>query len=134
MRLPNGPANPERRFQGQKFVHHKAERAIWKPFRLTGFQSRDTTIAQNTQNVAGVHVVRPAEGEPIWSRHDADILFTFVMEGRMVLEDEDEKSHTLEAGDAFVIPPGMRVRYREPTADLELLEVSLPGVFETTVG
>jgi mannose-6-phosphate isomerase-like protein (cupin superfamily) len=37
----------------------------------------------------------------------------------------------LSAGDAFVIPPGMRTRYSDPSDDLELLEVSLPGEFET---
>ena len=34
-------------------------------------------------------------------------------------------------GDAFVIPPEMNVRYSNPSEDIELLEVSLPGVFET---
>jgi len=37
----------------------------------------------------------------------------------------------LAPGDAFVIPPGMATRYRAVDDDLELLEVSLPGVFET---
>ncbi|MFK7745730.1 MAG: cupin domain-containing protein [Roseobacter sp.] len=133
MSLPNGPANPGRRFDGQKFVHHQAENAQWKPFRIPGFESRDTTIAENTQNVAGVHVVRPKGAQSEWTHHAGDILFTFVMEGRMTLEGEGRARHSLEAGDAFVIPPGMAVRYSDPSADLELLEVSLPGVFDTTV-
>jgi hypothetical protein len=33
-----------------------------------------------------------------------------------------------------VIPPHLSTRYSTPTDDLELLEVSLPGVFETIVG
>ena len=134
MELPNGPAKPERVFQGQRFVHHKAEEAQWAPFRLPGFQSRDTTIAAHTAQVAGVHVVRRGDGESAWTRHDSDILFTFVMEGRMVLEGEGRTPHALEPGDAFVIPPGMRVRYADPSDDIELLEVSLPGAFQTTRG
>ncbi len=134
MKLPNGPANPGRVFQGQKFVHHKAEGAPWQLFRLPGFQSRDTTIAEHTKNVAGVHVVRRGDGDPIWSRHNTDILFTFVMEGQMTLEGEGRDPHALVAGDAFVIPPGMPVRYSAPSNDLELLEVSLPGVFDTLRG
>lgn len=133
MTLPNGPANPDRDFQGQKFVHHKADHAVWAPFRIPGFQSRDTTIGQHTQNVAGVHVVRHAAGKNKWSAHDGDILFTFVMEGTLVLEGEGRAPHTLVAGDAFVIPPGMRVRYGDASSDLELLEVALPGAFETTL-
>ncbi|MBW4710403.1 cupin domain-containing protein [Roseobacter sp. YSTF-M11] len=134
MELPNGPANPDRVFDGQRFVHHKAESAVWGPFRIPGFQSLDTTIAEHTGNVAGVHVVRRDAQDSAWYSHDSDILFTFVMAGSMVLEGEGRDPHRLTPGDAFVIPPGMRVRYAEPSADVELLEVSLPGVFETTVG
>ncbi|MEP1613630.1 MAG: cupin domain-containing protein [Roseobacter sp.] len=134
MILPNGPANPARDFQGQRFVHHKHEGADWAPFRIPGFISRDTTIARNTQNVAGVHVVRPDNSGTVWSAHDSDILFTFVMSGGMVLEGDGQPAHSLEAGDAFVVPPHMRVRYCDMTEDLELLEVSLPGAFKTTMG
>ena len=138
MTLPNGPANPDRVFEGQRFVHHKSEEAQWAPFRLPDFQSRDTTIAAHTGNVAGVHVIRPTEGAaPVtsdWARHDTDILFSFVMEGQMTLENEAGSTHALAAGDAFVIPPGMKTRYAAATSDLELLEVSLPGAFATVIG
>ncbi len=135
MTLPNGPANPDRVFQGQRFVHHKADEAIWAPFRMPGFQSRDTTIAEHTGNVAGVHVVRPKTGQGTdWTAHDADILFTFVMAGTMTLEGEGREPYRLAPGDAFVIPPSMRVRYAEVSDDLELLEVSLPGCFDTRAG
>ncbi|WP_227267528.1 cupin domain-containing protein [Roseobacter weihaiensis] len=134
MSLPNGPANPNRVFQGQRFVHHQSDQAVWAPFRIAGFQSRDTTIAAHTQNVAGVHVIRRSAGATDWSSHDSDILFTFVMDGTMTLEAEGRDPHALQAGDAFVIPPGMLVRYGGPSDDLELLEVSLPGVFKTHLG
>ncbi len=131
MSLPNGPANPERRFQGQRFVHHKADEATLAPHRLHGYQSRDTSIAENTRNVAGVHVITRASGTPDWQSHDADILFTFVMQGSMTLEGEGRAPYDLQTGDAFVIPPGMKTRYATPSDDIELLEVSLPGTFQT---
>jgi quercetin dioxygenase-like cupin family protein len=131
MTLPNGPDRPDRRFQGQRFVHHKAGTAIWRPFRLPGFEARDTGIADGTQGVAGVQVARRSAGATGWSTHDSDILFTFVMDGTMVLEGEGRDPFPLEPGDAFVIPPGMAVRYAQPSEDLELLEVSLPGRFTT---
>ena len=134
MELPNGEVNPERLFQGQRFVHHKADEAAWHPFRLKGFQSRDTLIEANTGGVAGVHVVRRGEGEPEWTRHEGDILFTFVMEGAMTLEGEGKEPFRLTPGDAFVIPPGMATRYGEPSDDIELLEVALPGAFATISG
>lgn len=133
MTLPNGPANPDRQWGGQRFVHHKAETATWAPFRIPGFTCRDTTINLNTEGVAGVQVVRKMQAEAPWARHDSDILFAFVMEGEMTLEGEGKTPYRLSPGDAFVIPPGMATRYADASDNLELLEVSLPGSFATEI-
>ena len=132
MPLPTPVERPEREFGGQRFVHNRAEGAAWTPARLPGFVSRDTTVAFNTKDVAAVTVLRPGEGTPATTSHDADILFSFVMRGEMVLEGEGAAPRRLGQGDAFVIPPGLRTRYGDPTADLELLEVALPGRFGTS--
>ncbi len=132
MTLPNGKGDPDRRWQGQKFVHHIKDQATWQPFRVPGFTCRDTGIAEGTQGVAGVQVARFENGNPPALRHDCDILFTFVMEGSMTLQAEGQEAKTLEVGDAFVIPPGLATTYENCSPDLELLEVSLPGVFQTT--
>ena len=130
--LPTPVERPDREFGGQRFVHNRAEGAAWTPARLPGFMSRDTTIAANTNGVAAVTVLRPRKDAPAMTSHDADILFSFVMRGGMVLEGDGAAPRPLEEGDAFVIPPGMRTRYAQPTADLELLEVALPGRFRTS--
>ena len=132
MTLPNGKGDPNRTWDGQRFVHHRAEGAVWQPFRIPGFTARDTTIAEHTQGVAGVQVVRRGAGVPPATRHAGDILFTFVMDGTMRLEGGGE-TRDLTAGDAFVIPPGLVTRYADPSADLELLEVSLPAEVPTTL-
>lgn len=132
MILPNGPANPDRLYQGQRFVHHKAEEARWQPHRLQGFDACDTGIAAGTQGVASVQVVRRSAGTTAWVIHDCDILFSFVLEGTVTLEGAGRTRITLSPGDAFVVPPGMATRYSEASSDLELLEVSLPGAFSTT--
>jgi quercetin dioxygenase-like cupin family protein len=135
--LPTPELRPEREWQGQRFVHNRAEGATWAPFRIPGFEARDTTINENTKGVAGVQVVRraegaaPFEGSAPWMRHDADILFSFVMAGGLTLEGEGREPMRLAEGDAFVIPPGLATRYAEPSTDFELLEVSLPGSFHT---
>ena len=54
------------------------------------------------------------------------------MRGTMTL-DGDGKTTPLTQGDAFVIPPGLPTRYADPSPDLELLEVALPGTFRTTI-
>ena len=65
--------------------------------------------------------------------HDADILFTFLLEGGMRLRAPGPEVHDLRAGDAFVTPPRTEIAYEHCTPDLELLEVSLPGAFRTTL-
>jgi quercetin dioxygenase-like cupin family protein len=133
MELPTPHLRPDREWQGQKFVFNQAAIADWTKARLPGFNSRDTTIAKNTRDVAGVNVLRKGQGAAQWTAHDTDILFTFVMEGKMVLEGEGRDPHALEAGDAFVIPPGMKTRYADASDDIELLEVALPGAFATVI-
>jgi len=132
MTLPTPDYRPDREWQGQKFVHNIGAEGTFKPFRIPGFEARDTTINANTRGVASVMVARPV-GQAPWTVHRGDILFTFVMKGGMTLHGEDKEPWRLERGDAFVIPPGMATRYADATPDLELLEVSLPGSFDTQV-
>ncbi|WP_170325490.1 cupin domain-containing protein [Ruegeria arenilitoris] len=134
MELPTPRYRPDREWQGQRFVFNQAEGAEWVPFRLPGYICRDTTISENTKGVAGVQVVRKGQGDPVWAAHDTDIHFTFVMNGEVTLEGEGRDPFRLEQGDAFVIPPGMRTRLADPSEDVELLEVTLPGAFNTTLG
>lgn len=134
MDLPTVHLRPDREWQGQRFVFNQAEDASWGSSRLPGFASRDTTIARNTKDVAGVQVLRKGQREAEWTRHDTDILFTFVMDGQMTLEGEGRDPYSLEAGDAFVVPPGMATRYSAASVNIELLEVSLPGAFNTMIG
>ena len=127
MTLPTPRHRPGRDWAGQRFVHDVGKQASWHPHARAGFEARDTTIAANTGGVAGVQVLRRGAGAPDWSTHDADIHFTFVMAGSMSLEGERQKPFDLTEGDAFVIPPGMATRYADPSDDLALLEVTLPG-------
>ena len=131
--LPTPQLRPERQWDGQRFVHNVGATGIFKPFRIPGFEARDTTINANTKGVASVMVARPTGEASPWVKHDGDILFNFVMSGSMVLEGEVKEPWRLSPGDAFVIPPGMATRYSEASKDLELLEVSLPGSFATAI-
>lgn len=138
MTLPTPHLRPDREWpdeqgRGQRFVHNIGADADWTDFRLPGFIARDTTINDATKSVAGVKVVRRGVGTPVWAKHNADIHFTFVMEGTMTLEGAGQDPHALSAGDAFVIPPDMPARYADPSDDLQLLEVTLAGEFATTL-
>ncbi len=133
MNLPTPYFRPDREWQGQKFVHNIGTKASFTPFRIPGFEARDTTINAGTKGTASVMVARPTAPAP-WTRHQGDILFTYLMSGEMTLEGEGKAACRLSPGDAFVIPPDMATRYSDCTPDLELLEVSLPGIFTTTSG
>ena len=133
MVLPTPDLRPDRDWQGQRFVHNVGANGVWAAHRLPGFQARDTTINAGTKGVAGVLVVRPAGGLPAWTTHAGDILFNFVMAGEMTLEGQGKDPYRLSPGDAFVIPPGMATRYLDPSDDLELLEVALPGHVPTSL-
>ena len=133
MTLPNGQGDATREWQGQRFVHHVKDRAVWQPFRIPGFTARDTGIAAGTKGVANIQVARFDGTQPPATMHDTDIHFTFVLEGSMTLRAKGQPDKDLSAGDAFVIPPGMAAQYCDCSADLELLEATLPAGFTTTV-
>lgn len=136
MKLPTSVIDRERDFSGQKFCHHKVSEANWDTARLTGFQMRDTGIQNATGGVANVQVAKwqPSTGirQSRITSHNNDILFSFVMEGSVTLQDEEKSAQPLAPGDAFVIPPHTKIRLVDCSDDLEILEVSLPGEFETT--
>ncbi len=134
MELPTQTIDRERDFSGQRFCHHRIADAVWAPWRLPGFEHRETGIAEATGAVAGVQVARiAAESGPVTWQHDTDIHFTFVMAGGLTLSAEGHAAHTLATGDAFAIPPGLTTTYADMSADLELLEVTLPGRFATSL-
>ena len=129
MSLPTADLRPERDFGGQRFVRHQSGRAAWEPFRIGGFECRDLGIGEATGGLAGARVARPGSGaeadSSAWT-HGQELLFTFVLSGTMAL-DRGGESTSLGPADAFVLPRGEAAAYREPSDDLELLEVSLPA-------
>ena len=132
--LPTGTFDPQREFGGQRFCRHRRCDAAWEAWRLPGFEARRTGIDDATGGVANVEVAR-AVGAAAggMASHDADILFTFLLEGGMRLRAQGPEVQELRAGDAFVVPPRTTIAYEHCTRDLELLEVSLPGAFRTTL-
>ncbi len=134
MALPTEVLRPDRDFGGQRFVRHQAATATWRPWRLAGFQARDTGIGGATGGIAGAAVVKPdgslAAGA---SRHDADSLLMFVLQGRLALTAGELANEPLAAGDSVLLPAGMTSRLSTCSADLELLEVTMPAAFTTDI-
>ncbi len=132
MELPTSLLRPDRDFSGQRFCRSEAAKAVWTPFRRPGFEARETGISAATAGAASVSVARLVDRAPgPFTSHTSDILFTFVLSGSMTLRGERQDAHALSAGDAYVIPPGMKTALLDCSDDLHLLEVSLPADFET---
>ena len=135
MGLPTPQFRPDREFHGTKFVLHREAQATWEPWRIPGFEARETGIGAATKGVAGVQVARRIPGKAVPATcHDTDILFGFVRAGSVTLGVEGHPNHAFTAGDAFVLPPHLAVAIREPSDDLEILEVALPAGFGTQIG
>jgi hypothetical protein len=114
------------------------EKAVWTPWRLPGFEARETGIGAATAGVASVQVARPVGRGPRQetrqvTSHTSDILFTFVLSGSMTLHGEGQGAHALTEGDAYVIPPHLKTALTDCSEDLQLLEVALPADFATHV-
>lgn len=137
MELPTPFLRPDRDFGGQTFCRSEAEKAVWTPWRLPGFEARETGIGAATAGVASVQVARPVDRNPVQhgqvTSHTSDILFTFVLSGSMTLHGEGQGAHALSEGDAYVIPPHLKTALTDCSGDLQLLEVSLPADFTTYV-
>ena len=133
MELPTSLLRPDRDFGGQRFCRSEAAKAVWTPFRLPGFEARETGIGAATAGAASVSVARLVDRAPgPFTSHTSDILFTFVLSGSMTLHGDRQDAHALSGGDSYVIPPGMKTALTDGSEDLELLEVSLPADFETS--
>lgn len=134
MELPTDRLDPDKDFHGQKYCRHEVAKAEWKPWRIAGFEQRDTGIGAATAGVASVKVVRAAENpDDSPTSHEADIYFAFILEGNVTLSAEGNEARALEAGDAFVTPPGLKTRLGDCSPDLEMLEVTLPAEFATHI-
>ncbi|MDX2032233.1 MAG: cupin domain-containing protein [Blastocatellia bacterium] len=120
--LPTGQTLPERLFDGQRFVRHRASAAQWTPWRLDGFAARDTGIAAATGGLADVRIVRaPRELAATLPAHTGEFLFFFVLRGELRLD-----ARRLNADDCCVIPAGAAIELRASDG-LEFLEVGLPA-------
>jgi quercetin dioxygenase-like cupin family protein len=129
LKLPNGTIDRERRFGGQRFVHHRAASASWEPNRIPGFELRELGIAAATDELADVHVLRPAGSssvEPLSLAHEGELSFVFLLAGEAILARAGEADQPLVAGDAVTIPPG-HAAWLRPSPTLELLRASVLG-------
>ena len=126
--LPNGTERPDRAWDGQRFVRHVAARASYQPWRISGWEYRETGVAAATAGLAGVRVARPtasAAAERI--APDTELSQLVVLRGAVSVEVDDRAPERLTEGSSVAIPGGLGYRLLDPTSDCELLDVTLPA-------
>ena len=131
--LPTTEVRSNRDFGGQHFVFHQVVQAEWSPWRMEGFEFRDTGIGTATKGLAGVRVVRPLNRfKPLMlCSHSGEFYFFFTLEGEVTLISEGLESQRMEAGDSCVIPAQQCHALTDCSDDLEFLEATFPAELET---
>ena len=100
------------------------------------FAYRDLGVADVSGGGFGAHVIRPVLGahpEPQWHTHALQFQMVYVLRGWVEFEYADVGAVRLEMGSSVYQPPGLAHREVAHSDDLEILEVTCPAVFETTV-
>ena len=98
------------------------------------FEYRDLGIERATAGRVDAHVIRAAAGAEFSSqphRHKTSFQLVYVLKGWIEFEYEGQGVVRLEAGSCVYQPPEIRHRELGHSEDVEMLEVVMPGNFET---
>ncbi len=98
------------------------------------FDYRDLGIMEATDGKAVMHLIHAHTGTEAtgeWHRHEIQMQLVYVLKGWAIFEYEGHGEHKLVAGTCVHQPPGIRHREIAHSEDLEMLEIVLPGQFET---
>jgi quercetin dioxygenase-like cupin family protein len=111
-----------------------AKHASWDEGLRGFFAYRDLGVNAATSGRVGAHVIRARDasnepGEP--HRHTLEFQMVYVLRGWVDFDYDGVGRVRLEAGSTVVQPPGIRHAELAHSADLEMLEITLPARFET---
>jgi quercetin dioxygenase-like cupin family protein len=98
------------------------------------FEYRDLGIKAATDGRVVAHVIRGKPGAPFSGqphRHGTTFQLVYVLKGWIEFEYEGQGAVRLEAGSCVHQPPLIRHRELGHSEDVELLEIVMPGDFDT---
>jgi mannose-6-phosphate isomerase-like protein (cupin superfamily) len=116
------------------FVVSHADGARFERGLRAFFEYRDLGIREATDGRVVAHVIRAADGSAFASQphlHRTTFQLVYVLKGWVEFEYEGHGRVRLEPGSCVHQPPEVRHRELGHSADLELLEIVMPGEFET---
>ncbi|GAC1410611.1 MAG: hypothetical protein NVSMB64_19830 [Candidatus Velthaea sp.] len=100
------------------------------------FEYRDLGIAEATGGRVGAHVIRSRkllDESGARHHHTLDVQLVYVLRGWIKFEYEGVGEVLLEAGSCVHQPSGIRHTELGHSADIEMLEITLPASFETAL-
>lgn len=118
--------------EGFTVVH--AQGATFERGLRSFFEYRDLGVKRATQGRVEAHVIRAAAGSEFSSQahlHKTAFQLVYVLKGWIEFEYEGQGRVRLEAGSCVYQPPEIRHRELGHSEDIEMLEVVLPGEFQT---
>ena len=119
----------------QKVAHARAKEPVLVKGRRDFFQYRDLQVAEASGNQMRAQVMTSSQGlsRPTgWHFHECDGQFIYMMKGWVDLEFEDGRTIRVEEGDSLFIPGYLKHNEIRTSSEMEILEVSTPGVMGTT--
>ena len=120
---------------GQKIAHGRAAEPVLVKGRRDFFKYRDLGVADASAGTMRAQVMSSSQGmsRPTgWHYHECDGQFIYILKGWVDLEFEDGRTIRVEQGDSLFIPGYLRHNEIRTSAEMEILEVSIPGVMGTT--
>ena len=96
---------------------------------------RDFGFAEATEGMVHAHIIKliPPCTDEVRQRHRhlVQMQMVYVLKGWMKIEHEGQGVMTMKAGDAWLMPPGIRHTVLDYSDDCQNLEITIPAKFET---
>ena len=115
-------------------VSHAADATFERKGLRAFFEYRDLGIFEATDGAVVAHVIRAVPGAPALSElhhHEVTFQLVYVLKGWIRFNYEGVGDVLLEPGSCVHQPPGIRHTELGHSDDLELLEIVMPGRFQT---
>lgn len=124
MQLPTGSDNPERDFNGQRFILHTAAQSTPVFGEFGGFESHHMGIFEASGGAARVFELRSQNdhSNAVIASEPAAFTFYFVLSGRLTASSSHFGEQKFNAGDSILIPPKTEHQLDAP-ANSEILRV-----------
>ena len=131
---PDSATLSEHKTSGQKIAHGRIAEPVLVKGRREFFTYRDLGVAEGSAGAMRAQVMTSSQGlsQPTgWHYHECDGQFIYIIKGWVDLQFEDGRTLRVEQGDSLFIPGYLRHNEIRTSAEMEILEVSTPGVLGT---